>query len=157
MAIIRGIVHVLSWICYVLIGLYVAICAPMLFGCKPEVVLTGSMLPTYGPGTIIYYKKVPREEIQAGDVISFKGRESIVTHRVARIEGDEYVTKGDANESEDHDTVKYDDIQGKVGGWAIPMLGWGIMAVNSYKFIFLIVIAILMAEYFLGATKKHEK
>ena len=58
MGVLRIIVKILSWICYILIGIYALICAPMIFGLKPEVVTTGSMIPTYNIGTIIYYKKV---------------------------------------------------------------------------------------------------
>ena len=97
MAILKRVFQILSYFCYALIGIYAIICSPMLFGCRPVVVLSGSMRPTYEVGTIIYYKKVDEGQLKAGDIITYKLNSTLVTHRIKRIENGKYVTQGDAN------------------------------------------------------------
>ena len=157
MGILRVIVKVLSYICYALIGVYVAVCVPMIFGLKPEVVTTGSMIPTYNIGTIIYYKKVDQAEIQVGDAISYRlNNGEIVTHRVVEIENGNYFTKGDANNVKDAVPVTYDNVEGKIVGPVIPLLGYGVAFVNSHIFVVFIVVAILLAEFLLSNLKRDK-
>lgn len=76
-----------------------------LVGLTPFVVLSGSMEPTYPTGALIYVKKVPAEQIQVGDPITFVMNEDLVvaTHRVVDIDGENqrFTTKGDANDAVD--------------------------------------------------------
>ena len=69
-----------------------------LVGLTPFVVLSGSMEPTYPTGALIYVKKVPAEQIQVGDPITFVMNEDLVvaTHRVVDIDGENqrFTTKG---------------------------------------------------------------
>ena len=153
MGVLKIIVKVLSWICYVVIGIYAFVCLPMITGAKPVVVLSGSMRPTYEVGTIIYYKAVPQEEITPETVITFKMENELVTHRVKRIQDGEYVTKGDANNTEDGKTVPYSAVQGKVDGLALPILGFGVQFINSNFWVFIIIIAILLAEFLISNIK----
>jgi len=153
MGAVKIIVKVLSYICYVIIGIYALICVPMIFGSRPVVVLSGSMLPTYKVGTIIYYKHVDQGEIQANDVITFQMSDTLVTHRVKRIENGQYITQGDNNNIEDGKPVPYEAIQGKVGGLAIPILGFGIQFINNNMWVFVILVAILIAEFLLSNIK----
>ena len=153
MGALKIVVRILSYICYAVIGVYALICMPMIFGAKPEAVFSGSMRPEYEIGTIIYYRQVPKEEIAIGDVITFQMGNDLVTHRVHRIENDAYITKGDANNTEDQVSLSYSDIKGKVGGIKIPILGYGIKFINSNMWVFLIIVAILVAEFLLSNIK----
>lgn len=168
MGVLRIIVRILSYICYAVIGVYALICLPMVIGAKPVVVLSGSMRPTFEVGTIIYYKHVPQQEIAKDDIITYQMGDELVTHRVARIQNSEYVTKGDANNVEDGKTVPYSAVQGKVGGLAIPFLGYGVQYINSNMWIFIVIVVILLSEFLLSNIKydkistsekgqKHEK
>ncbi len=150
MAVLKIIVRILSYFCYVFIGIYALLCAPMIFGSRPVVVLSGSMRPTYEVGTIIYYKAVPKEEIAANDVITYKLNETMVTHRVKRVQSNGFITQGDANNVEDTKPVTYEAVQGKVGGLAIPIVGYGVQFVNEHIWIFAILVAILVAEFLLS-------
>ncbi len=157
MGVLRIIVKILSWICYILIGIYALICAPMIFGLKPEVVTTGSMIPAYNIGTIIYYKKVDQAEIKVGDAISYKmGNGEIVTHRVVEIENGNYITRGDANNVNDSSPVAYSDVEGKVVGPVIPALGFGVAFINTHIFVIFIVVGILLAEFLLSNIKRDK-
>lgn len=87
------------------------------FGYKTYVVLTGSMKPSINPNDIVIVKKSPKENIKINDVITFsKGGNTTVTHRIIEIvnkDGENlYKTKGDNNNTEDTDLVKYEDIEG---------------------------------------------
>ena len=82
MEFLKKMIHILSWLIYILIIIYVLICAPMIFGYKPLVVLSGSMEPTYGVGSVIYYHETPKEEIKVGDAITFTYETDFITHRV---------------------------------------------------------------------------
>ena len=153
MGAVKIIVRILSYICYAVIGVYAIICLPMITGAKPVVVLSGSMRPTYEVGSIIYYKHVDKAEIQANDIITYDMGGTLVTHRVKRIENGNYITQGDANNTEDGKPVEYESVQGKVGGIAIPILGFGVQFINSNMWLFIIIVAILFAEFLLSNIK----
>ena len=88
MEILKKIFGVLSIICYVCIGTLLCIELPWVFGYKPEVVLSGSMTPLFPEGSVIYYKYVPFESIQEGDVITFVSGEAVITHRVVGVDSE---------------------------------------------------------------------
>ncbi len=122
---------------------------PRLFGIQIYSVLSGSMEPEYPVGSLIYVKSTDPEELQIGDVITFRaGEETVVTHRIAEIKKDnnapehvgyetvqdasgvsalsddlQFVTKGDANPSNDIGTVTPEMIIGKPV-FRIPYLGY---------------------------------
>ena len=102
-----------------------------LIGFQVFTVLSGSMEPTYHTGSLIYVKEAAREDIAVGDPITFRlTGDTVATHRVVAMVPDEsnpavqnYVTKGDANESEDGRPVSFDQIIGKPV-FTIPYLGY---------------------------------
>ena len=71
------------------------------FGIKTAIVLTGSMEPTLKINDFVIMKKP--NEIKVGDIISYRQNSSNieVLHRVIKVDNDEIVTKGDANNTED--------------------------------------------------------
>lgn len=81
-------------------------------------VLTGSMSPKIPAGGLVIVKKVPEENLKVGDIVTFKSKYEILTHRITEIEmteaGKSYVTKGDRNQFIDQLSVTNASIQGKV-------------------------------------------
>lgn len=75
-------------------------------------VITGSMEDTIKIKDIVIVK-LTQEELNQKDIITYKSGENFITHRIIRIENDEIITKGDANNSEDN-PIKKDDVVGKV-------------------------------------------
>lgn len=71
------------------------------FGIKVAIVSTGSMEPTLKINDFVVVKKP--KQIQINDIISYKEDSSDieVLHRVIKINDDEIITKGDANNIED--------------------------------------------------------
>jgi len=100
-------------------------------GLKPFVVLSGSMEPTYHVGSLIYVREADPQDLQPGDAITFLANETtVVTHRIADVVPDEddpdtlwFITKGDANQSEDASPVHYRNVIGKAV-FSIPYLGY---------------------------------
>lgn len=56
------------------------------------------------------------EDIQIGDVISFREGDMVIMHRVIEIADGQYRTKGDANKEADKSLVSFDQIEGVVVG-----------------------------------------
>lgn len=114
-------------------------------------VLTGSMEPTIPTGSIVFI--YPRAEYGEGDVVTFKRMESSleipVTHRIIAVaEGDRgdraFKTKGDANESEDMDSVSQNEIYGKVI-FHLPYIGYLLDAAKTpWGFAALIIVPALL-------------
>ena len=81
--------------------------------------ISGSMEPEFNIGDLIISQKKNQNDIKVNDVISFSpDGKNTITHRVIEIVNQNgetlYKTKGDSNNSEDSDLVKYDQIQGTV-------------------------------------------
>ena len=91
---------------------------------KPYVVTTGSMEPAIPVRSICFVnEKISLESISVGEVISFRlGDDALVTHRVTAINGGDYTTKGDANNTEDSAPVTKENYVGKTV-FVIPFVG----------------------------------
>lgn len=99
------------------------------------VVESGSMEPSIKMGSVVVVK--PEQDYKKGDVITFyspPGAKVPTTHRVygtEMVSGQiEYITKGDANDTPDRESVKKKYILGKVL-IAIPYLGYGVAFVKK--------------------------
>jgi signal peptidase len=89
-----------------------------IMGYKPMSVLTGSMRPMLEPGDMIVAKDVKLQDIEVGDVITYRmDHKTLVTHRVAEIIQEDgkhmFKTKGDANNVEDQNLISFDQVIGK--------------------------------------------
>jgi signal peptidase len=90
--------------CYIFFCLIITLISLNLFaGFKIFINKSGSMEPVIKAGSLIVVK---RDDIYLpGDIISFyakdKDKEEIVTHRIVRLGGNVYITKGDANQAID--------------------------------------------------------
>ena len=92
---------------------------PMPFGCGAAVVLSGSMEPEMSKGDLIFVKEADTFEV--GDIVVFQDGHSLVVHRIIEINGEEYITQGDANNTAD-DPISKKDIKGLVF-FCIPGVG----------------------------------
>ena len=136
---------------------------PSFFGISTLVVATGSMSGTIEEGDLIIVKN--SDEYKIGDIVTFLGQGDDVptTHRIIRIDGDKFFTKGDANNAEDPRAVLKEDMVGKVVGrvpyvglffsWLTEELGW------LYLVAGLAVVAsgIVLLKYFSQPKSKKEK
>ena len=89
---------------------------PSFLGYKVLQVMSGSMDDVFSIGDVIFIKETKREDIKKGDIITFK-KENIITHRIIEMNKTNdtmyYTTKGDNNNVNDAEKVKYEEIEGK--------------------------------------------
>jgi signal peptidase len=109
----------------------VLIVLPLATGSQTYSVLTNSMKPNYGPGTLLVVKPTAFRELAVGDVVTYQiesGRPEVITHRITSIAADQQgnsllVTKGDNNDVADEAPVTEVQIRGKLF-YAVPFAGY---------------------------------
>jgi len=120
---------------------------PSVFGIYPLVVLSDSMMGEFEIGDLIICKKAVPEDINAGDVICFYETGSngkyITTHRVVDdlklSQGvNAWITKGDANNANDLDEVRYESLVGMYM-FTIEGLGNAVLFLQTTKGLLLCV------------------
>lgn len=101
---------------------------PGIFGIKPVAVLSGSMEDTFMAGDLIFIQETDPSALKKDDVICYLQEGQAVTHRIADIvEGEDgtpnYITKGDANNTEDRESVSPGQVQGVWNGVCLRGIG----------------------------------
>ncbi|MFZ5815199.1 MAG: signal peptidase I [Bacillota bacterium] len=138
MGIVNGVVSALLVLLLLGVG-FVALTAkgspdgiPTFRGYKALSVISGSMEPAIHTGDVIIIRPVARaEEVADGDIITYRTKENrdmLITHRVigtVKVNGapTAFVTKGDANQSEDLSTVAFSQIVGRYQ-FRVPYFGY---------------------------------
>ena len=134
--ILKGILNILF---YLILALMIYVCfvvvnasrkgeQPKVFGYSFYIVLTGSMQPDIKPGDLVVVKEIEPEAIRIGDVITFANDndDNVTTHRVKEViesvDDVSFITQGDANNIEDKNPVKGENVQGRLVK-TIPGLG----------------------------------
>ncbi len=125
----RILIRILLW---ALVGIFCGLCVyninakfllkealPMPFGIGMSVVISGSMEPELSVNDLIIIKKTDR--FYEKQVVVYQSGRSLTVHRIDSINGDEIITKGDANNTQD-DPITKDMIKGEVV-LAIPLVG----------------------------------
>ncbi|HWV27088.1 MAG TPA: signal peptidase I [Aeromicrobium sp.] len=131
-SVIARVGQAIAWfvILLVLTVLVVAVLIPRIAGATPYAVLTGSMRPSYPPGTLIVAKPIDPEQIRIGDVVTIQlesGKARYVTHRVTSVSTNRrgelsFTTRGDANDTPDADRRRPEQVRGKLW-YSVPHLG----------------------------------
>lgn len=163
--------QVISWL--VILGvvavLAAAVVVPRLAGAAPYTVLTGSMKPSYPPGTLVVVKPLPFDEIVVGDVITYQlesGKATVVTHRVtevnARLDGKTVLTtQGDANNAADPERVEAVQVRGRLW-YSVPYLGYVNNALSGgQRQTAVLVVSVALVGYaafmFVGAIRERRR
>ncbi len=117
---------------------------PSLFGFDRYVINGGSMDPTIPKGSVVYSKPAAMEELEVGDIITYRppassGVDELVTHRIidkttrTNANGnpqDVFRTKGDANDAPDPWRFTLNDGEGALEKAHLPYLGWIYLALG---------------------------
>ena len=83
------------------------------FGIQILKVQSNSMSPEFRKEDIIVIKK--EKEYEVGDIITFKTKDgNLITHRIIEKNENEFITKGDNNNTKDEEKITSSCIQGKV-------------------------------------------
>lgn len=131
---------------------------PNFFGIKTYVIISGSMEPNYRIGDIVVVKDT--ENLQIGDVISFRQGHSIITHRIIDITEDngkiQYLTKGDSNNATDSGKIENKLVEGKVIG-KVPFLGKITLLLQGKIAIILVILIIYSYLSYSGKLRKRKE
>ena len=111
--------------------------AIVFFDMNPYVIVSGSMEPELPVGSLCMID-CQQKEPEAGDIISYKAGDSVITHRVIEVTDEGYVTKGDANDSKDPGLVKQKQVFGTCV-FSIPKAGYAVIFFRSLKGIILTI------------------
>lgn len=131
---------------------------PSVFGYSVLIIASPSMTGAIEAGDAIIIKN--SDSYAVGDVITyFPADESVsVTHRIVRMEGDRFYTKGDANQSEDPAPVSMEQIVGKVAvkldkvGYFIEWLKSPVGIIFAAAFIVLLILIMVIEDKRRGKT-----
>lgn len=131
---------------------------PSFYIYKAYLISTESMEPELKKGDAIIIKKVAEDQLRVNDIITFKINGEIITHRIVRIDDVNsekfYITKGDNNNVEDSDELRFSDIEGKQI-IKIPYLGNIVAGLkNGIVIILVVLIALIM---YLNRIEMKEK
>ena len=121
---------------------------PSFYIYKAYLISTESMEPELKKGDAIIIKKVAEDQLRVNDIVTFKINGEIITHRIVRIDEVNsekfYITKGDNNNVEDSDELRFSDIEGKQI-IKIPHLGNIVAGLkNGIVIILVVLIALIM-------------
>jgi signal peptidase len=117
---------------------------------KPWIVQSGSMEPTIMTGDIIF--AVPQVKYFPNQIVTYRGVDGrVVTHRLIKQTGSDtnlsFVTKGDANRTEDADQIGLAQIIGKVV-FTIPKMGFVVAYTRTPAgLILMVVVPVTIVAY----------
>lgn len=131
-----------------------------ILGFTPLKVLSGSMEPSIKTGDLIVVKAIPDSNIEEGDIITFKTNpDTFVTHRVVEVfdqdENSVFKTKGDANNVEDKELVKGQDVLGRYV-FRLPAFGYisdFISTPKGFMLLFLLPMLILLGKEIINFSR----
>ena len=130
-----------------------------IFGYTFFEVATGSMDPTIDVGDVIIVKIT--NEVNENDIIVCNKDNAFITHRLIKIEEDNFITKGDANNTADPMVVRDFQVEGKVMNFSIPELGKYLYYFYTDQILIIIVFAFLILDFlvniFSQSKSKQEK
>lgn len=118
---------------------------PSFYIYKAYVITTNSMEPELKKDDVVVIKKAKADNLKQGDIITFKQNGETITHRIVQIDdiedGKLYITKGDNNNVQDEQGLRFDQIEGKLV-IKIPQLG---KMLASFKNGIIIVLVLLIS------------
>ena len=133
----------------------VPLTVPRLLGYEIFAVISESMEPALPAGSLVYVKDADPASVSQGEIIAFSDDGAVVTHRVMENRSTEgsFITRGDANNTDDLFPVPYRNLIGRVKLY-IPLLGTLMLYAVSLKGKLLAVCAVLgaMLLSFLGSS-----
>ena len=126
------------------------------FGYSYFVVATGSMSGTIEVDDIIFVKIT--KDVKVNDVVTFKNKDGdIITHRLIKLDGARYITKGDVNNVSD-EAISKDQIIGRVSFVVSPSFILKCIAIFLIIFIFLALVNFdnIIKKFIVGDSNNKE-
>lgn len=154
---ILKVLYTVIFILFILIAFFITLTSlKIIEGYNFYAVMSGSMEPSIPAGSIVGVKE--KETYVKGDVITVmvdNNPNNTYTHRIVEVEEDTYITKGDANESNDADPAFKDSVVGSAFAY-VPLVGYIVnFAKQPTGFILMVVVpAILIIALELNTVKE---
>ena len=139
--------NIILKITYIFIIIYLLIFIPVLWGYHPLVIVSGSMEPILKVGGLMYYVKIDLDKFETGDILVYRTKEHIVSHRVVNKTNSSFITKGDANDTVDGE-VNWENVLGRGTDFSIPLLGYFADFINYHKYILVVLFCLILIDYF---------
>lgn len=162
--------NVLKSIGYLFVGMLVALCVytfvmtdilkkdyANIFGYTYFVVATGSMSGTIEVNDVVIVKL--QDDVKVNDIITYKGDDNeFITHRVVKKIGNQIITQGDVNNTED-DPITKSDVVGTVKLVISPSFVLKLIAVLLIVFILLAFLNFdkIFKKFVVGEEKSSKK
>ena len=151
-----GLHGVLRWLITVgaaalMVASAVVALAVVVFHTEVRPVLTGSMVPTYGPGALLVTNPVPVNDLHKGMIVLFvpPGKRAEFAHRITSVSGSRsdpiITTKGDANKAPDPWRARLDSATVPEVVATVPWLGRLMVGLHGPIQIVLVVLGGLIA------------
>lgn len=125
-----------------------------IFGYTYFAITTGSMSPTIDVNDIIVVKL--DTTYKENDIITYQSGNSFITHRIISINDDKFVTKGDANNTEDSEVLR-NQIVGKV---QLIVSTATLLKILGVIILFFLIVSVINFENifkkFIGIKKEEE-
>lgn len=126
---------------------------PTVFGWSWSVVISGSMEPNISVNDLVIAHR--QDSYEEKDIIVFKKADAAVVHRIIEKNQDEYITKGDNNNTPDQKPVKPEMVVGKVVA-TVPQVGLVIEYLRTpLGIVWLILIGIVLTFFQLNPEKSE--
>lgn len=122
-------------------------------------IVSESMEPTFYKDDLVVVKKCDLNQLQKGDIITFKQEDRIISHRIVAITKEKgevrYITKGDNNDIQDKDSVELKNVYGKVL-FSIKKIGKIVHYIQNARGLINIVMFIVIT-YILISLRDNQK
>ena len=130
-----------------------------IFGIYMFNIVSESMEPTFYKDDLVIVKKCKMQELQKGDIITFKQDDRTISHRMIAITQEngefKFITKGDNNDILDKEKVEMKDVYGKVL-FSVKKIGKFIHYIQNARGLINIVIFIIII-YVLISLRDNQK
>lgn len=130
-----------------------------IFGIYMFNIVSESMEPTFYKDDLVIVKKCKMQELQKGDIITFKQDDRTISHRMIAITQEDgefkFITKGDNNDILDKEKVEMKDVYGKVL-FSVKKIGKFIHYIQNARGLINIVIFIIII-YVLISLRDNQK
>lgn len=115
------------------------------------------MEPTLKVGGVLYYEKINIDELDEGDILVYQTNDHIISHRIVDIIENDFITKGDKNNSVDNYLVNRNQVLGKGTNWSIPFIGYYADYIYGHKYLLYISLGIIVVDLCNDVYKEHKK
>lgn len=130
-----------------------------IFGIYMFNIVSESMEPTFYKDDLVIVKRCKMQELQKGDIITFKQDDRTISHRMIAITQEngefKFITKGDNNDILDKETVEMKDVYGKAL-FSVKKIGKFIHYIQNARGLINIVIFIIII-YVLISLRDNQK